>query len=354
MESYDVLVVGAGPAGGTAAWFMAKKGLKVLVVEKKKAIGIPVTCAEVLSWKTKEVIELPDHVVDHQLSRHALYRDHVKVAERGFSAFMINRGELDRYLALEAVSEGAELSIGTAFRTFKKEKAGLSVSLERNKKVERISCSILVGADGFGSRVARLAGFTEGIGPESYSVTYQYYMSNVDTDADTADFFMFVPYIVGGYAWIFPKRLNTANVGLGMRPHQGARAKDVLDTFLNQNEVARKKCRHAFALSQSASTLHTGGPLARIATDHILVIGEAAGHVHPVSGGGNYFAVMGGKMCSEICATSLEKEDFSEEFLHMFEDECDRAFANDLRAAVRGNPKNIPSSSDPLSNTYQS
>lgn len=356
MESYDVLVVGAGPAGGTAAWFMAKKGLKVLLVEKKKAIGVPVTCGEALNWKTTDIIEIPDQVIDHQLSKQVLYKDHVRIRESGFSAFMINRGELDRYLALKAVSAGAELSISTRFIRYEKEnekEKKVSVLLKQGEKIRKIFCSILVGADGFGSKVAKLAGFTGKLTPEDYSVTYQYYMSNVDTDENAADFFMFVPYIAGGYAWIFPKRFGTANVGLGMHPHQGANARDILNTFIHQNEVAHKKCQHAFPLSQSASVLYSGGPLENIVTDHILVIGEAAGHVHPVTGEGNYFAIMGGKMVSEMCAASIKEDTFSKEFLKKFENECNKAFAENLRSVLTKNYVNSSLSTQSFDHKFQ-
>lgn len=333
-EEYDVVVVGAGPAGGTASWFTAKKGLRVLLVEKKKAVGIPVTCAEALRKSTEEVIPLPDYVIDHHISKRASYRDYVKVSEMNLSAYMINRAELDRYLALQAVSEGAELSIGTEFLNFEKNGEKMEISLKKRGKIRKVTCSMLIGADGLGSRVARLAGFTGKLHPTDYSITYQYCMANVATEEDTIIFFAYVPYIGEGYAWIFPKRSGAANVGLGMRSRQGASARYILDLFLHQNPVAHKKCQNAFPLSQSASSLYTSGPLERIVDDHIMIIGEAAGHIHPVTGEGNYFAVAGGKIASEYCIKSFEEQDFSGKFLTQYKIECDKTFGQELYFAL--------------------
>lgn len=337
-EAYDVVVVGAGPAGGMASWSIAKKGLSVLFVEKKKAVGIPVTCAEALNRAAKNLFDLPNYVIEHQLSKQIIYRDHVNILEASFPAFMISRAELDRYLASQAVSEGAELSIGTTFENFErneKNEGKIVVFLKSQGEIKKVACNILIGADGCGSRVAKLAGFADEVEPSQYFITYQYYMANVSTDEDTADFFTHVPYIAGGYAWIFPKRSRTANVGLGLLSRQGATAKQVLDLFLRQNPVAHRKCQNALPLSQSASSIYLGGPLKRIADDHVVVIGEAAGHVHPKTGEGNYFAIYGGKIASEVCMKSFEEGDFSGEFLKSLEIECERAFAGELRSVSK-------------------
>lgn len=327
-------MVGAGPAGGTASWSIAKKGLHVLLVEKKKAVGIPPTCAEALRRDTDQLIPLPDYVIDHQLSKQVTYWDYVKVLENEFPAYMISRTEFDRYLASQAVLSGAELSVGTRFLDFKRKNEKIKVFIKKRGKVKEITCSMLIGADGCGSSIAKLAGFRGDLRYTEYALTYQYHLVNVQTDESTADFFMHVPYIAQGYAWIFPKRSGTANVGLGMRSRQGANARQILDLFLQKNPVAHQKCQNAFPLSQSACSIYTGGPLKRIVDDRVMVIGEAAGHVHPWTGEGNYFAVYGGKIAAEVSINSFEEEDFSQPFLKTLETECDKAFGQDLRSAL--------------------
>jgi digeranylgeranylglycerophospholipid reductase len=330
MEEYDVVVVGAGPAGGTVSWFLARKGLRVLVVEKKKAVGIPVTCAEALRKETEQVIPLPDGMTDHQVSKQVTYRDYIRIAEVELHAYMINRAELDRYLASQAICEGAALSIGTEFLKFTKDQKKVKVLLKKRGTLKEVCCTVLVGADGFGSRVARQAGFTGALQPGEHGITYQYYLSNVATEEDTIYFFRFVPYIGDGYAWIFPKKRGTANVGLGMRSRQGMSPREILDLFLSQNPVAHSKCQHAFPLSQSASVIHGSGPLKKTVDDNILVVGEAAGHIHPVTGEGNYFAIMGGKIAAECCIKSFEEENFSKERLKQYETECSRTFGHEV------------------------
>lgn len=333
-EEYDIVVVGAGPAGCTASWFIAKKEFSVLLVEKKRKVGSPVTCAEALRNDTRNIIPLPDYIIDHQLSNEVIYRNDVKISENKITGLMVNRAELDRYLASKAVSEGAELSIGTTFKKFKKDGGKVVVSMKKHGKIKDVKCKILIGADGFGSRVAKMARLKSELQSSDYAVTYQYYMSNILTEEDTAYFFFHIPYISEGYAWIFPKRSGTANVGLGMRSHQEISPREVLNLFLNENPVAHSKCQNACPLGQSASSVYTGGPHKRIVDDHLMVIGEAAGHVHPWTGEGNYFAILGGKIVSEVCRKAFNKEDFSRRFLRRHEVECDKAFARKLRLAL--------------------
>lgn len=334
-EEFDVVVIGAGPAGGTASWFIAEKGLNVLLVEKKKAVGIPVTCAELLRKETEQLIHLPDYVIDHEISRQVKYRNYTKISDSKSSVYVINRAELDRYLASNAVSEGAELSIGTFFQKFREKNGKIEIFTKKRGKIDKIMCKILIGADGFGSSIARLAKFTDKLQPKDFALTYQYYMSNVATEEDTADFFFYVPYIGEGYAWIFPKRSGTANVGLSISSNQQISPRLVLDQFLRENPVALKKCQNAFPLSQSASSVHIGGPLKKIVSNGVMVVGEAAGHVHPLIGEGTYFAVMGGKIASEICVKSFDEENFSEEFLKKYETECNKTFAEELSLAAK-------------------
>jgi digeranylgeranylglycerophospholipid reductase len=332
-EKYDVIIVGAGPAGGTAAWLLAKKGLSVLLMEKKKAVGIPVTCAELLRKKTEQIIPLPNHVIDHQISRQVMYRDYVKISENISPAYMVNRDKLDRYLASQAVLEGADLSIGTRFKEFRRNNGKIEIFSNKNEKILKNSCEILIGADGSGSSVAKLAGFVDSSQKGDYAVTYQYYLTNVFTEEDTADFFIELPYIDVGYAWIFPKHSGTANVGLGMSSLQKANPRVILDFFLHENPIARGKCQHAFPLCQSASHIHTGGPLQKTVDDRILVVGEAAGHVHPLLGEGNYFAIAGGEIASRVCIESFDEEDFSGKFLKRYEMKCEETFARELSLA---------------------
>jgi digeranylgeranylglycerophospholipid reductase len=330
MEEYDVVVVGAGPAGGTVSWFLSKKGLRVLMVEKKKAVGIPVTCAELLREKACQIVPLPDYVIDHQVLKKVIYQDYVKISETQLHAYMINREELDRYVVSQAVCKGAALSIGTEFLKFTRDQKKVKVLLKKRGILKEVCCTVLVGADGFGSRVARQAGFTGALQPGEHGITYQYYLSNVATEEDTIYFFRFVPYIGDGYAWIFPKRRGTANVGLGMRSRQGMSPREILDLFLSQNPVAHSKCQHAFPLSQSASVIHGSGPLKKTVDDNILVVGEAAGHVRTITGEGNYFAIMGGKIAAECCIKSFEEENFSKEGLKQYEVGWKKMFGREL------------------------
>lgn len=175
---YDVVVVGAGPVGSTAARYAAMNGAKVLLLEEHASIGSPVGCTGLLSTRAVEECELrpSDEFVFNSVRGafvHAPDGQCLPIDGKRTRAYVVSRKNFDRTLAVMAVEEGVELSLKTRAigfeknnseagngidRSGKEKSSPVKLKVIRNGRPETISTSVVIGADGVKSRIASYAG----------------------------------------------------------------------------------------------------------------------------------------------------------------------------------------------------
>ncbi|MGB9860635.1 MAG: FAD-dependent monooxygenase, partial [Moorellaceae bacterium] len=205
MQEYDVIVVGAGPAGSAAARVAAAAGLKVLILERKARPGFPVQCAEYVPVLMDLEVEIPGEAVAQRVEgMEARFPEGTTLAVHA-PGFLLRREVFDYALALQAVAAGAELWTSTCVLNWTEK--GLIV--RREGSLLTLKARVIVGADGPRSVVARAAGYR----PHRLAVAYQVEVELPESMRVTQVYFD--PAFFGGYAWVFPKGL-TANVGVGV------------------------------------------------------------------------------------------------------------------------------------------
>jgi digeranylgeranylglycerophospholipid reductase len=339
---YDIVVVGAGPAGSSTALFASRKGAKVLLIEKKRSIGVPVTCGELLNKRIYEIIDIPAYIVQRELTEEIVYKNDEIFDKNIVSSMMIDRSLYDKYLASKAVENGSNLLINTMVTNYSISNKGLTVKMRHRNQNLQITCDILVGADGFGSSIARWAGMAEPYSKSGHYGTHQYCMSGVHiTKENCSEVFFGAPYLAGGFAWILPKTGTIANVGVAIHASQRFNPRLALDYFIKMNSRVVQRCKNAFPLSESSAPIHASGPLEHIITDKILLVGEAAGHVNPLTGEGNFYGLAGGKIAGTICAEAIEEGDFSREKLQEYEKKYNNEFGNELKRLAKRLSQNL-------------
>lgn len=317
----DILIVGAGPAGSSAALTAAHKGLQVLVIERRQTIGIPVRCAEFIPAPLLGEVNLGRHFVVQSVRGMRTILPSGEVKETRTPGFTIRRDLFDQALADASRKEGAEILVFTRALSMDDGKVVLK---EKNEQLSKVRTEVIIGADGPLSTVGRWIGcVNRNLIPAvqvKVSLTHPMDFTEVYFDKE----------IYGGYGWLFPKG-HEANVGVGMKKretwHQSIG--NMLGLFVSRLIKEGKIKGKAYGLTAGWIPAE---PVRNVTHDNILLAGDAAGHTHPITGAGISQAVVCGRMAGKWAERAIEAGDlrllseYDKEWRDFFGDTLDRAF----------------------------
>lgn len=283
---YEVIVVGAGPAGATLAYHLARAGIRVLVLEKERLPryktcggGITVKTARLLDFDISPVVE---RTITGVAISNRLGRMFIRPAD-GPLAYMVMRDRFDHFLVERASDAGATVLDGCPVRQVEAGSQSVTVTTWEG---HTFYAKLLVGADGANSVVARSLGLMRnirvGIGLESEVRVTE------DDLSRWKDLVLFDLGSIGwGYGWIFPKG-DHLSIGVGGPAEHAARIRRYNEeftafcrSFLNHYEVFRTQ-GHRLPIRRPGTPIH--GP-------RTLLIGDAAALVNPLDGEGIYYAI---------------------------------------------------------------
>lgn len=318
-ETYDVVVVGAGPGGSIAAKTLAEQGVSVLLIEKRQEIGAAVRCAEVVG--PREVIgrfiPVDESWVYHDLDELWLFPPSGKHLKKQFPncGMMVDRKRFDKALAIAAADAGAQIWTKTRATGLVRERDGVTVSVRHLGEDRRISARVVVGADGVESLVGRWAGMKTALGLTKVFSSVQYQLTGINGPPNVLQFYFGNRVAPGGYLWVFPKAGGTANVGVCVSPacQKDRRALDYL------NEFVETRYPDASSVEMVMGGIPIGGPLKSFVTDHVALVGDAAHQVNPLSAGGIVNAMEAGQMAGKVIAEALARGDVSAKGLREYD-----------------------------------
>lgn len=325
-ERYDVVVVGAGPAGSTAAYAAAKNGASVLMLDRRRELGVPVQCGEALSEDILNELKIkPD-------PQWAIGRTNVvkivspsgieiRISERkvtGKVGYVLNRKVFDKFLAVRAAKAGADVMVGTYVD-------GLIIEDGRPQGVKawgmdgklEVSAKVVIAADGVGSRVARWAGLNTTLKLDDIESGIQFQMVGVDFESPSmTEFYLGSKIAPGGYAWVFPKGEDMANVGLGVL---GSRTERRPIEYLRDFVARMPGLSKGKVVEINGGGDPVSGPLKKTVKDNLLVVGDAARQVNALTGGGIDYAMRAGNIAGEVAAKAVSEGNTSKKRLSEYE-----------------------------------
>ena len=337
-EDYDVIVVGAGPAGSVAA-LNAAADSDVLLIEKRPEIGAPVRCAEAVplvetpfvfhtsfekyvkpdkKWVASEVKGVRATAPDGTI---------VEVSGEMFGkgdtlGIVLERKLFDRQLAKDAARSGAHVAVRTrATGLILEDGAVRGVKLSRLGEEFDVRAKLVIGADGVESQVGRWAGINTTLKLKDIESCAQYHMQNVELMDNTLDFY-FGSSAPSGYAWAFPKGDGAGNIGLGVLGSKlsGKRPLAYLDEFVAQRFPDGKPVE----LMMGACPV--SGALSHIVGNGLMLVGDAAHHTEPITGGGIMAALQSGTIAGQVANKAVRQNDSSVRVLREYETEWNRSF----------------------------
>ena len=342
-KKYDVLVVGGGPAGSTAAYEAARNGANVLMIDRRREIGVPVQCGEALAEDVLKELNLkPD-------PRWAINRTNavkivspsgveVRISERrvtGKVGYILDRKVFDKFLAIRAANAGADIMVGTYVDgLLLRDGRPVGVkALGADGRIE-ISADVIIAADGVGSRVARWAGLKTTLKLADVESGIQFQMVGVKfEDMAMMEFYLGSEISPGGYAWVFPKGEGMANVGLGVL---GSRARHRAIEYLRDFVSRMPNLSRGKIIEINGGGVPVCGPIKKTVMDGLLVVGDAARQVNPLTGGGIDSAMRAGTIAGEVAARAVGEGDTSEKKLKEYEKRWREIMAKRFERYLKG------------------
>lgn len=328
MQQYDVLVVGAGPAGSSAARFAARNGLKTLLIEKRPDIGSPVRCGEGISktWMPEMDIKPDPHWISDEVKGARIFGPSERkpitlTADKAGNevGFVVERDKFDKHMAALAAAEGADVWVKSpAMSVIKEGDRVVGAHVRHNGFMEEIRAKIVIAADGFESEFGRWAGIKSVILAKNDIISAaQYRMIGVDSDVDFTDFYL-GSVAPSGYIWVFPKGDHEANVGIGVsinRLNDRFHLKNLLDDWIKKHPAYSK----GKAIQWVTGGVSVSKVRDKFTLPGFMLIGDAARLIDPITGGGIANGIISGKYAATVAKKAIDEEDYSMEMMAQYE-----------------------------------
>jgi len=329
-ERYDVVVVGAGPAGSLTARYAAAGGARTLLIEKRQEIGSPVRCGEGIArhFLDECAIAYDKKWVAAEVSGAKIVSPNgtsFKIDERYAGnevGIVLERDAFDKALAKDAAKAGADVWVkATAVGLLRDNGTVTGVRVKRLNEEFNIDAGCVAAADGFESQVGRWAGIKTLMKMADITGTLQYRLTNIDPDPDFphyCEFYLGNEVAPAGYIWVFPKDECTANVGIGVSLNK-LKTKMDIKMFLDRWIAKDPRFRRAQFLDMVTGGVSTSPPLPETVGNGIALVGDAARMIDPITGGGIGNGCRAGRILGEVLAECAETGDYSKAALQPYE-----------------------------------
>lgn len=352
VSEHEVIVVGAGPGGATTAAALARQGRDVLLIDRS-AFPRDKICGDAISVGAIRILNdlgMTDKVRAavqrgefYSLSGMRLFSPSGHMLQAPF-----HHGEVDEdsYVAprvyFDATIQQHALECGAGFvradvqEPLLEDGRVVGVVARENGHVQAHRAQVVVGADGVTSTIMRH------LRPESNqhvdlhrAVALRAYVEDIELYPHEVEFYLY-DEILPGYAWIFPTAERTANVGLGMRldifRRHKRNLKKMLADFLAMPTIRRRLGSGSQVRDVAIWQLNFGSqPRLQHVFDGALLVGDAAGFINPLTGGGIHNALISGILAAETIDEALRAGDVTREGLRRYEQRCDEEMWSGMR-----------------------
>ena len=342
---YDVIVIGAGPAGCMAATTLGKKGMHVLLIDKDRfprdkscGGGLPLrTLIQYPFLKDLDIIESTTYG-GYLYSPSLKYK--VKIIYDEPIIAMVLRNRFDEALAHHAMKNGAEFRDGMAATHIEIKKDGVVVTLKDDSQVH---AQMIIGADGFNSITTQKIGLHDRNRNRAISIVEEFPLSKemIKKYYNEERFIHIHSALKGlqGYGWVFPKKdhINIGIIDYQINNTFATSKYGIRDFFKSYLSLLREE---GIIPNDIVSNKLRGGvlpvsPLEKTYADRALICGDAAGFINPVSGEGIYYAIRSGEIAANVAIEALKGKDLSEGFLAKYEQIWKKDFGREIKMMLR-------------------
>jgi len=318
----DTVVVGAGPTGSFAALQAAKLGAEVSVCEEHTESGAPSHCTGHISLAGLKQLDLklPKKIFENEIKSAIFYSPSNYKFPVRFSTpvtCVINRTQFDQHLRDKAVEVGVKILYNRRVTSLLvKRNAVIGVEVTTSKKTEKIRSKLVINAEGVSSTLLKRANLpslnshmtVNGIEAEVDRLN--------DSEIDSVEVFLTRRFAPGLYAWIVPRKDGTAKIGLGTERGHPLKC---LRKFISHNPIARQRLKGSHITQVVYHPISLGGPISQTVHKGMLIVGDAASHVKPTTGGGIIMGLTAAKIAGKVAGSAIQEKNPDTQHLLLYE-----------------------------------
>jgi len=302
IQLYDVIIVGAGPAGSYIAYKLASSGYNVAVFEEKPAPGLNACCTGIISTECFESLDLDTDVILSKVNSAKFFPPSGKCLRfqtKRVQAYVVNRLLLDKAITSKAQSQGAQYFFSSPVIDITPRKDSIQAETLCFGAKEIFNARAVVLANGFGSKLPLRLGLGK---IKNFLVGAQ---AEIEVkNVDEFEVYFGQEIAPGAFAWLVPTSTNKAYVGLLATSQAKLHLQNFLNNLCSQGRITSREVE----IEQKAIPIET---LSRSYGDRVLVIGDAAGQVKPTTGGGIYFGHLGARIAAEVLDEALSSHNLT-------------------------------------------
>jgi len=317
-QLFKPVIVGAGVIGNYLAWKLSSNDRPPIVLDKKEKVGVPVQCSGLVSPRIKELIKPPSSIIVNEIKGAVLHFPNetmIQIKSRE-NALVLDRQKLDEHFYELALANNTKYYLGNELMKYV-----ISDKVFGRTNKLRFTTEVLVGADGPQSMIAR----KQGISTE-YCVGVQATCEYANEDKNFVHLFFGKKYSPMPFAWIIPENEEKSRIGM-FTPLNQEHKKRLLDEFIHYLD--------AKPLTYQAGLIPMGFNT-RYAFERVVVVGDAANHTKPSTGGGIVTGMIAANTLCTALLKAYEEEDFSQEFfIREYEDKVNELLLKQLRLSYK-------------------
>ncbi len=333
---YDIVIVGGGPAGSSAAFTAAKKGVRVAMLEKEESIAQSVRTSGVTWIKDVRKFGIPSECYN-EIRKYSFCspNNQVSISDAEPRAVVLDVRKTYQWLTQQAEKEGADIFLKTNVTGVKTDANGKITGVKASSNEDIVfNAKVVIDASGFQSVVAKSLGVATQW--ECFGVGAEYEATAEHVEQDTWWLMVGQQYSPAGYAWIFPVNKNTVRIGVGIgKPESNIDPTERLNELLKTKLGPIKDLGKITPIEFHYGLIPNDGLSRKTVYDNLILVGDSAGQANPLVLEGIRYAIMFGRVAGDVSADAVKSDDTSEKSLKKYEENWQKAIKAKINSAYK-------------------
>jgi len=334
---FDVVIVGAGPAGSSAAYEAARNGSSVALLEKESVVAETVRTSGVTWIKDAQSFGIPEDCYN-PIKNYSFCSpsNTVTISDDVAKAAVLDVRKTYRHLAKQAQESGAKLFVDTNVTDVitDEQKKPIGVIAKSADKEIKFSAKVIIDCSGFQSVVGKILGLVTQW--ERFGAGAEYEVRAENVDDKTWWLMVGQKYSPAGYAWIFPVGGDIVRIGVGIgKPDSDVDPTERLNELMENKEGPIKDLGKITKIEFHYGLIPNDGLSRKTVYDNLILVGDSAGQANPLVLEGIRYAIRFGRVAGRVASYAIKRSDTSENALRPYETDWKKAIESKINSASK-------------------